>query len=165
MAHDATLRREIKRTLDGVAGIGPTFDHYRHITKESGIQASLVKSGRLHFWCLCLVPSNAVMAERFPASCEHSMYTYDIHGFYAFSQADESEKVFAGLVEGVIDAFRNNSKLRDPAAPTVATCIDSGPLQWIEGGGPEAWRMMPAGEGGSLCHYARLRLPVKVHSQ
>ena len=160
----ADVRTKIAGRLATVQGIGQVHDYFRAVTTMAELNDWFRRSGRLHFWCVSLAPSDAYVTVgkdgpgRFPSNYELAHYGFQIHGFYALDDANGSEKVFADIVERVIAAFRADKKLGD-------TVIDSGPLQWVEGGGPESMRMMPPGEGGALCHYARLALRVKVQTE
>ena len=147
----------ILAVLQGVTGIGQVHDFFRLVTSEKGRNDNLVSEGRVHFWVVTNTPANAYITRRFPASHSQATYGFEIHGFYAVKDADASEKAFRVIVERVIRAFEaGDKKLGNPSV------IEAGPADWIEGGGPEADRTVPPGEGGVLCHYARLSLPVRV---
>lgn len=169
----AQVRASIKTTLDGsvppggggnLAAVAKTHDYFRTMgnnATEIQRDALFVKNGVFHAWMVTLgdedpfltVNSKGEMG-RNPANHEHGRYGFKLYGFYAVNDAAASEKTFQDIVESVVNAFRADKKLGD-------TVIDSGPLQWRQGG----YATLPPGEGGVLCHRAVLDLPVRVQTE
>lgn len=164
----ANVRTAIFNTLSGVSGIaaGAAQVHrYFRIARTDGeVKALLTVPGHLHVWMIALAGSDPYITVnsagtpgRDPANTEHATYTFNLHGYYSVKDSVNSEETFVGIVEAVIAAFRADKKLQ-------GTVIDSGPIQWVQGGGPpDGHVMFPRGEGGVLCHYARLSL--SAHEQ
>jgi hypothetical protein len=157
----AAVRERIRLTMAGVAGIGQVHKRVRAILDEAAVNSLALQGGRINVWFITLADGDPYITVnskgepgRNPANHELADYAFVIHGWYAADDADNSEEAFTNLVEAVIAAFRADKKLGN-------TVIDSGPLQWAEGG----YRLMPPKEGGATCHYARLNLRVREQTE
>jgi hypothetical protein len=164
----AAARADVFAVLSGVAGISggaaKAYDRFRYIQDEAVLKSIGVgTSGRLHVWMVTLATEGPFLhlnAQNSPGwsgiNYSKVLYTFDVLGWYAHKDADASEKAWADQVEAVITAFRlavqtGTAKLGDPNVG------DAGPAQWVEGGHVH----LPPRDGGALCHFARVRVPVR----
>lgn len=164
----ATARARVFAVLGAVAGISggvaKVHDRWRQITDEAALKSIGVgTSGRLHVWMVSLADGDPFLHLNAQNAPGHSginyskvLYTFNILGWYAHKDTDESEKAWADQVEAVISAFRISVQAGNPKLGD-ANVGDAGPAQWVEGG----FRHLPPKDGGVLCHFARLALPVR----
>lgn len=147
----AVVRAAIATTLSGVAGIGAVHDYFRVTgdVTEAELAALVSPAGVLNAWFLSMADERPYQTKRYPASHEHAVYGFSIHGYYAVNDAAASEKTFALLCEAVIAAFR----VAKPGLPSSAftnVVDEQGPVEWVV----STHRTF----AGVLCHYARLDL-------
>jgi hypothetical protein len=150
---ESTIRTRIKDILEAVSGVGRVYDYFRHVTNEA-TQAALLKdagTGALHFWFITLSQENT-LDQRRDGTLARDTLTYELHGFMAVNDAQESEKAFAARVLDVVTAFNVAQKLA-LSGVALAGVIDSGPIQW-----PMSPHVM---FNSVLCHFAKLSLPVE----
>lgn len=146
----ASVRTEVKRVLDGATGIGRTHDYFRRIESDADWVTHGVTAGVGHVWFISLADDEPWLTKRHPANHEIATYKVALYGYRVVDDANASEKSFATVVENVVAAFRADKKLG-------GTVIESGPLQWREGG----YRML----ANVLCHFVRLDLSVTEQTE
>lgn len=148
VSSQAATRARIKVILSAVAGIvgvAPVYDWIRNVSSEDSIN-SLFKDtgGTFHFWQFGLTDGDPIKSIRYPAGSNRATVTWDIHGYMAVKDlaATPTEKVFAGIIAAIIDAFETDKKLNGAA-------VESGPAQLAQAGHTTLTNV--------LCHYARFR--------
>lgn len=163
----SSVRTRIYTTLSAAVVLGQALsaqaqvhDYFRSVRTEADILSLLTKSGTLHGWMVSLGREGAfttTRSDRRPGRDpmqEFALYRFALYGWYGVKDSAGTEKVWADIVEDIVDAFRADKKLNN-------TVIDSGPLQWEAGGGGEGCVLMPPGPNASvLCHFAKLSLVV-----
>jgi hypothetical protein len=151
------IRARIVVILKGVAGVGPVYNRVRNIQHEATAQQLLRDAGNaLAFWFVTLAASETFSQTRFPAGHSEGRVTFELLGYRALKDADDSENTFHQHVAEVIEAFetaQNKKLLTDPQDAATALAIEAGPVQW-----PVAGHVMMA---SALAHQARLTLPVR----
>jgi hypothetical protein len=153
-AAEALIRARILAVLNTVEGVGRTYDYFRHVTNEATTKALLKDqgTGALHFWFIALA-SEETLSQRRDGTLGKGTLTYEMHGYMAVNDAEESEKAFAEKALDVLTAFNGAQKLILDGSPIAGVIVqDSGPIQW-----PSSPHVM---FNDVLCHYARLSLPV-----
>lgn len=153
-----TARAEVFKILSAALGTTAKVHNRQRYAAELVERDKLFKTaaGELHTWWVTTADDNPFLTVdskgqegRNPSNYEMGRYTFTLLGFMAMNDGKESELTFEATVEAVIAAFRANKRLND-------TVIDSGPLQYRQGG----YITFPPGDGGTLCHQARLDLSV-----
>jgi hypothetical protein len=155
----AVVRAAIKTTLDSVTGIGATFDYFRgaqDMTEAERDALMATVGGRFHVWFLSMADERPYLTKRYPATHEHSVYGFSLHGYYAVDEANASEKTFALLCEAVIAKFR---QAKPGLASSAFTNVvdEQGPVEWVVSGHKTFC--------GVLCHYARLDVATREQTE
>jgi hypothetical protein len=163
----ASVRSRIHTTLSDAVVLGAALStqaqvhrYFRSVKSEQEIASKLkhATTSKLHAWMVSLderaftTTRSSRQQGRDPMR-EFGLYNFALYGYYAVDDAVASEETWSDIVEDVIDAFRADKKLNN-------TVVDSGPPQWVRGGGGEGCVLMPSGNGSVLCHFAKLALPV-----
>lgn len=158
-AHVETVRAAIVACLQSVPNVGRVHAYQRYAARMPDLAAQYVGSvdGReqLRGWYVSRVSrlETAPVPGRRSVTCE-----WDIRGYMALADADESERVFDNLVEAICEAFRADETLGGTVAATVfAGEGNGGP----EAAGPQAVEIQPVMFAGVLCHGARLKLTTR----
>jgi hypothetical protein len=154
----ATVRTAIKTSSTRVTGIGATHDYLRGAAGHDRGRARRAHGGRrpFHCWFVGMADEQPYLTKRFPATHEHSVYQFNLHGYLAVNDAAASEKTFAILVERIIAAFRAAKPGLSTAAFTNVV-DEAGPMEWVESG----YRVF----AGVSCHYARLAFPTREQTE
>jgi hypothetical protein len=128
----------------------------RRTWTEAERDALMAVGGTFHCWFVSMAPEQPYVTKRFPATHEHSVYQFNLHGYLAVNDAAASEKTFAILVERIIAAFRAAKPGLSTAAFTNVV-DEAGPMEWVESG----YRVF----AGVSCHYARLAFPTREQTE
>lgn len=120
--------------------------------------------GRIHVWYVT-TGTPADTARLTGASLKQRVFRYELVGFMASNDADSTENLMAAECTTILDAFLTEAGRKLPGTSGVI-CVgmdEDGGLAVVEnGGGETGHRMYPAGEGGVLCNFARITVPVRV---
>jgi hypothetical protein len=154
-AAEAAIRARLVAIVESVDGISAqVHDYWRNVQNEA-VRSALLKdsvSGSLHFWFVSLAFDSTLTQER-DGTLSKNTLVYDLHSYYAVSDASQSEKLFAVKVLDVVTALNLAQKLRlasdELAFPVIR---DSGPVQLLEFNQVEFTNV--------LCHHARIQVPV-----
>jgi len=137
----ATLRAEVKTTLEGVVAPAVVHDYQRY-THDMGQFLALFKTpaGVISGWTITREGIGEADSDHTSNDTQHRI---KIRGYYGLKDAEASELVFQDLVDSVVTAFRGNYGLNGQAnhtTPMQAPVIDL--------------RMF----GAVLCHYCELTM-------
>ena len=93
----------IKRTLEGVAGIGIVHDYEPVVTEAAQITARLGASGGLHYWT---VKRTSTVETRLTNVETQLVHEIALRGYQEVGDASVTEAPFQRLVNAVTDTFR-----------------------------------------------------------
>lgn len=139
------IRNAIVARLASVPGIGAVYQYERFAADDKKFRALYAQGATLLGWHVRRVGRREF--------CDMNIVETDweIRGFSALSDGDESELAFDALLDAIFDAWRADPTLngavfypRDDEA-MVPTLADSGPVMFA----------------GVLCHSARLRISTR----
>lgn len=142
------IRTAIRDTLLSVAGIGVVHLYERYARDLSALKQLYLSGGELRGWFIRR-ESTRETGIAIPRYLE--VVQWQIRGFMALSDENQSELVFDDLVESIRDAFRANSKLD-------GTVTKTGLLQAGAERGVQLDDAGPFMFAGVLSHGARIRL-------
>jgi hypothetical protein len=139
---ESTIRAKIKSELEEIDGIGNVHDREG---ADPGWKPSADPQDP--FWEISDAPG---IAESYVGigGDVHVTYTYEIRGYFPYSQDGNSKAHFKRLTELVRDKFRNNTRLD-------ATAQFCGPIQ-VRALSPDPYALYK----DILCHRAIITLPV-----
>ena len=93
----------IKRTLEGVAGIGIVHDYEPIVTEAAQITARLGASGSVHYWTVKRTGTIETRLTNVETSLVHEI---TLRGYQEVGDASVTEAPFQRLVSAIADAFR-----------------------------------------------------------
>ena len=102
----SNILTELKTILDGVTGIGETFDYLKLSYDEQGNISLFVNTSIYHSWFITRSKCDSELYENKYVLRKHN---FDIHGVYA--QKTTSEKTFNALVDTVLNEFQNEANI------------------------------------------------------
>lgn len=148
MSGVAAIRTAIAAKLAGIEDIGVVHEYERY-AKNHAAMAELYtwKPKQLRGWFIRRVTTGEASKHR-GRGVEH--ITWDIRGFMALIDDDQSELVFDALIEGIRDAFRTDDDLGGQVDQTTLPSNSESGIQLIDSG--------PAMFANILVHACRLRL-------
>lgn len=119
--------------------------------------------GRIHVWYVT-AGTPADTAQRTGITVKQRVFRYELVGFMSSNDADATENLMAAECTTILDALLAESGRKLPVAGVICAGMDEdGGLAVVEnGGGETGHRMYPAGDGGVLCNFARITIPVRV---
>lgn len=119
--------------------------------------------GRVHVWYVT-AGTPADTAQRTGVTVKQRVFRYELIGFMSSNDADSTENLMAAECTSILDALLAEAGRKLPVTGVICAGMDEdGGLSVVEnGGGETGHRMYPAGEGGVLCNFARITVPVRV---
>lgn len=145
-----TIRSAIVTTLSGVSGIGQLHGYERYAKNKPDLVDYYVTDNRLKGWHVRRVGTRETSKS---LGRYVRVYRWQIRGFMALDDADQSELLFDALIEAICSAFRAD----DTLGGAVDSCIigEEAGIQ-IQDSGPVMF-------AGVLCHSATLALNTRVY--
>lgn len=146
MSEHRIIRQAIAAKLQSVVGIGNVFEFERFCDKEKPFRDLYAAGASLEGWHIRRV------GRREDAANNEVFTDWEIRGFKALADADETELIFDDRIDAINDAFRADPTLgrvvlypKDDA-PVVPELADSGPVMF----------------SGVLCHACKLKLTTRT---
>lgn len=147
MSEHRILRAAIAAQLATVPGIGRVHDRERALSTDKALRelySDSTAGSAINGWHI----RRTGRVEK--GDFGHVLTTWELRGFRAISDADDSELAFDDVIDGVVDAWRENPRMgvlmclpsAEDGAPIIPELADSGPVMFC----------------GVLCHHATLRL-------
>lgn len=147
MSEHRILRAAIAAQLATVPGIGRVHDRERALASDKSLR-DLYSDGSgnspINGWHI----RRTGRVEK--GDFGQVLTTWEMRGFRAISDADDSELAFDDVIDGITEAWRDNPRMgvlaclasAEDGAPIIPELADSGPVMFC----------------GVLCHHATLRL-------
>jgi hypothetical protein len=115
----------IKNILESVNGVENVYDSVRNWQTEQQFRAGArTQAGSIQFWFLTRESSSASdLGPQFTAR----RHRVAVHGYAGVADAAESEKVFQGLIEAVVEALGDDRTLQGTArhcGPATVRTVD-----------------------------------------
>ena len=139
---EATIRAQIKSTVEGVSGIGVVHDYVRWASTWQQFLTLYKKSGKINGCSISRVATPAHITAR---RKQERRFAYKLRFYYGLKDSAASEKIFQALIESVVTALSADSDvggLTYRTDPVQVDIVDA--------------RMF----GDVLCHYGELTLVV-----
>ena len=111
----SAIRDQVKTTLSGVSGIGQVHDYRRHTIFWTDFYARHVNNMQVNNWEITRLKNMTSIAAISNSAGLLPYYHYahqiQILGHMSLKDEDATEKTFQDLVDGVLDALRQNYSL------------------------------------------------------
>lgn len=122
----ATIRAAIKTRLEGVTDIGKVLDYVYWTDDWNAIYQNFGPSdeGRVNVWMIGVGSSTG---NTISSQDKTRFWTFNILAYYSIKTSNESSKDFEGIVEGVLNAFSQDTSFvaATTYTPATVTAIDN----------------------------------------
>lgn len=115
---EATVRAQIKSTLEGVSGMGAVHDYYRQSRSVAKFLELIRSDGMVNG---CMIRRRKTSTTRDTVATLKRSHHFWISFIYEMDDANASEVTFQALLEAVYTAFKSDITIGD-------TCINSEPF-------------------------------------
>jgi len=118
---------------------------------------------RVHVWYVT-TGTPADTAQRTGVTVKQRVFRYELIGFLSSYDADSTENMMATECTTILDALLTEPGRKLPSV-TGVICVgmdEDGGLAVVENGGGETGHRTYPAEGGVLCNFARITVPVRV---
>jgi hypothetical protein len=147
---EATIRAQIKTTLDTVSNKGTTHNRLRWAVKQSDwetiAQATISSVVQIRWWEIVYRGFSQTEPHIGRDAAQIRIHNFDIHGYLGLDDSTSTETTFSALAIAVCDALDDDSTL-NAAAMSV----------WRE---PTQLAINEVLMAGVLCHHAAIMLQV-----
>lgn len=147
------IKARIATVLKGVTGIGQVYTYRRNLNAEKD-QKLLVRGGRIHVWFVFRDMTTLTDLD-VNQGLVQQQDTLVMEGFMGVSDADDTEELFDGIVDSVLQAVNSDRKPTNSGGTLLNGLVSNAMTPSVR-----KFEFATYGQSAVLCHHVEIAMKV-----